>query len=737
MFLLPLFTVAQTVGGKIVGRNNEPLVGATVVWVGTDRGVVTDDKGEFVLDAQNVTNKNLVVRYTGYVADTVNVANETFILHKLTETKSLDEVVITAKRDDAYISSVNPIKTEVISAQELTKAACCDLAGCFGGNASVQPTTTNVVTNSQELRILGLSGVYNQTLFDGMPLIQGLSYTYGVSSIPGPLVGNIYVAKGTTSVIQGYESISGQINVEPKEPGKSEKLFLNLYANSFLEKQGNAIFSTSIGKRKEWSNMVAVHTVQPANKIDRDGDNFLDLPLLTRYMVHDKIKYRDDKSFGFNTRIGLMYLDEERVGGQQHFNPATEQGSSTVYGQTVHIQQPAVYTKTGYRFNADNAITFIGSAFYQKQSAWFGQTAYLAEQQSAYANAQYEHRWKGKHDFKTGASFRSFDLTERVGFSDNPLNKTFAGNYSKHETVPGIFAENVFHWKDDKVSLITGVRADQHNRVGMRVTPRAMLRVQPNEQYTFRASVGTGWRTVNVFSENVNLLASQRDVVFTEALLPEEAINYGVNAVRTFTGVNVTGSLSADFYRTDFRNQIFPDYDTDPTKAFINNFTGLSASNGFQTDASFTFYKVFTVKASYNYLDVYRRVNGQKITLPFNPLHKVLTALSYEPKSEKWHVDLNGHWYGEQKLPVTASLSPENPMPERSKPYALVNAQFAKTWKRFEVYAGCENVFDFRQKQPIVSWENPFSPYFDTASVWGPTRGREAYVGIRYIIKLM
>src|SRR5687767_2624918 len=202
-------------------------------------------------------------------------------LKDTTKPRILTDVLIEGNRRPSYISS-NPIKTEVISSLELKKAACCDLAGCFETQASVQPQTTNIITNSKELRILGLSGIYNQVLVDGFPMIQGLTYTYGISSIPGPLVENIFVAKGAASVLQGYESISGQINVLTKEPDKADKLFLNGYINSFAEKHINAFYSA---KKNKWSNITAIQVVQPAGKVDKDEDTFIDVPLLTRYMI--------------------------------------------------------------------------------------------------------------------------------------------------------------------------------------------------------------------------------------------------------------------------------------------------------------------------------------------------------------------------------------------------------------------------------------------------------------------
>lgn len=739
-FIMGISSYAQTLKGKVVEKTDkgtEPIAGASVYWLNTTIGITTDKNGEFEIKADSIQDKRLIVRYIGYKTDTIDNPNKIHITINLKEdSKTLNEVTISGERPDVFIPSTVPIKTEIITQKELTKGACCDLAGCFNTSASVQPTVTNIVTNAQELRVLGLSGIYNQVLIDGMPLIQGLSYTYGISSIPGTLVDNIYVSKGANSVLQGYESMSGQINVELKEPDKSVPMeigMLNLYINSFLEKQFNANYSSRLGREKKWSNITAVQTVQPANKIDNDDDNFLDLPLLTRYMFYDKIKFSSQDSIGFSTYIGLGYLNEQRIGGQKNFNPATDKGDTLIYGQTTNIQQPEIYTKTGFRFNPKNAITLISSAFQQQQNSYFGETNYKAEQTNFYANLQYELKWRKNNELKTGSSFRYHNLEENISFTHNIINKTYGGKHLLNEQITGAFAESIFRFYDDRLMFIAGIRVDNHPAIGGRnfITPRALLKYEIAEQTNFRASIGKGWRTVNLFSENINLLASQRDITVTEILNPEEAINYGANFTHNFEKEKISGSFSIDFYRTQFQNQIFPDYDTDPTKAYISNFTGISVSNGFQSEVNLKFHKVFSVKVAYNYLDVYRIVNGSKYVLPFNSTHKILSTLSYKPFSEKWHFDTNIHWYGEQNLPNTSANPIEFQRPEKSKPYTLINVQFTKSWTKFETYIGCENTFDFRQKQPITSWQNPFSPYFDTSSVWGPTRGREWYLGIR------
>lgn len=728
--LFPYALFSQSILGKVTNEKNEPLIGANVFWANTTIGTTSGNKGEFELTKKNVSSRLLIVSYIGHISDTLEIKNQTFVVFKLKESEMLNEVVVRSKRDGVIISNFKAIKTEQITQTELGKAACCDLAGCFETQTTVQPQTTNVITNSKELRILGLSGVYNQVLIDGFPMIQGLSYTYGISSIPGTLVDNIYVSKGANSVLQGFESISGQINVETKEPDKTDKLFLNAYINSFSEKHLNANYAIKKGK---WSNLTAVHTVQPANEFDKDDDTFLDLPKLTRYMISNKLKYGNDNDWGWNSRISLRFVNEQRIGGQTNFNADTDKGSTAVYGQTVNINQPEIWTKTGFRLNDQNNFVLFASSFYQDQKSYFGTVKYDANQTNFYGNLQYEYSY-GENSLKTGFSFRHLNLDEDVAFTDNALQRTYAGNYLRQENIAGVFAENTLKLLNDKLTWIAGIRVDNHNQFGTILTPRTLLKYDITPNTIIRANIGTGWRTVNLFSENIGLLVSSRDIVFAEQLEPEKALNTGINFTQKFNGENVTGFFSADYYRTDFQNQIFPDYDTDPTKAIIENFTGKSVSNTFQAEVYLNFWRQFEFKTGYSFLDVYREIDGEKVLLPFNPRHKVVTTLSYKPLSNKFHFDMNIHWYGQQRLPNTKSNPPQFQRPDFSENYMLFNAQFTYNLNKFELYAGCENIFDFRQERPIIGWQEPFGQYFDTSSVWGPTRGREIYIGIRFKI---
>jgi outer membrane receptor for ferrienterochelin and colicins len=737
--LCPAIAVqAQTLKGKIFGEagaEKEILPGASVHWIGTDTGAAANENGVYELPLTGITDRRVVAQSTGYLSDTISVGDRTYlsiVLHK--DAQLLKEVTI-SDRSGAYVAHLSVSQTAVINQRELSKAACCDLAGCFGTQASVQPQTTNVVTNAQELRILGLSGVYNQVLYNGFPMIQGLSYTYGISTYPGSLVENIYVSKGTTSVLQGFESISGQINLVSRQPDKTDRLYVNGYLNSFGEAHLNVNVAGAVGKKKKWHSLLAAHMVQPARKTDGNKDGFLDLPMLTRYMLANNWTYGNDRKKGWATQIGLRITDENRVGGQMAYNAAADKGSNKVYGQAVHFTQPELYGKSTYRLNDDHAVVLMVSGFMHDQTSWFGTTSYKAQQQSGYANLQHEWQWREQHLLRYGASYRYLELNEQIGFTDTLLQRGYAGNYNTRLRVPGVFAENTFHWAEDKVILIAGVRADRHQQWGTRLTPRAMVKYAMNEQHTLRASAGTGWRQVNLFSEQPNLLVSSRNIVFSETLHPEAAFNWGVSHTYRFTAGKTTGTLSGDFYSTRFTNQFFPDYDTDPTRTYIRNFYGISRSNGLQLEGSFMFFKQLEFRTAYNYLHVYRVEKGTKNSLPFNPRNRAMAAVSFRTKNNRWQADANTHWFDKMKLPDTRSNPEAYRRPLYSVPYVTLNIQGTFRWKQLDVYAGCENITNYRQADPIISADNPFGKYFDLSSVWGPTRGRELYVGVRYSIK--
>jgi hypothetical protein len=262
-----------------------------------------------------------------------------------------------------------------------------------------------------------------------------------------------------------------------------------------------------------------------------------------------------------------------------------------------------------------------------------------------------------------------------------------------------------------------------------------MVRYLPFRNTDIRLSAGSGWRTVNLFAENPNLLTSGRNVVFIENPEAEESINLGMNVTQRFRIRESSFTATADVYHTRFSNQVFPDYDTNPELAIIYNYRGTSVSNGIQVELMTSIIKRIETRLAYNYLDVFREGQDGKYVLPYNPEHRVLAVVSYHTPQPGWQFDINLHWYGRQRIPFSNDNSDGYGLLSYSDPYSIANLKLAHSTNQFDFFVGCENIFDFRQIRPIQSWENPFSTSFDTSFAWGPTRGREFFVGIVYRVK--
>ncbi len=685
----------------------------------------TDSLGKLMITWPAETERlKVMVSAEGYESDSSELAYSPRLIFRLEALRNLPAVEVQAQKQGAFLEKTAVIKTEVINRQELKKAACCDLAGCFETQGTVQPQVSNVLSNAKELRILGLAGVYNQILVDGSPTVLGLSYPYGVSGIPGPLVENIYVSKGANSVLQGFESISGQINVLTSEPEKAERLKSSFYVNQFGEAHLNAAISE---KSEKHSRVMGIHLVNPAGRRDRDGDNFLDVTRLQRRMIFLNGKWNSEKVLG---EYGLRLSREDRSSGQYEFDAEKDRGSPRIYGQTIGFYQVDGRKRLEYRFRENQRLLLQVAAQFHSQDSWFGTLHYQGKQSLAYGNLQHELLWKG-HILRSGISQRLLNAREEIALNGDPAGRDFAGQYRKEEFIPGLFAENTFSFQEDRIKLITGIRADHHNQLGWKAVPRLMLRWDIREHSILRANAGRGWRTLNLFNDHSQILAGNRNLVRSENPAAESAWNAGMSFTRNLDWKGITGYLSADAYFTDFQNQIFPDY-TASGQVLMQNFGGISRSLYGQLEGKLQFPGGLSLRFSYSYTENYRQENAEKKILPFTPLHRGLLALSYRTAARSWQFDLNQHFYGTQYLPDTR-LNPEpyqNPL--QSPAYQMLNLQIIRFQGKFDFYAGCENVFDFRQKRPITAWQEPFSPWFDTAGVWGPTRGREFYCGVRF-----
>lgn len=732
LFLILVVATAfgQHITGIVTDIMGKPLVGANIKWENHPIGAVTTTDGTFEIQDIVDSTRILYISYVGFLTEKIIVKNITHWEVQLIEDATLQEVNITAKGSATRFAN-DVAKVEVLGVREIQRAACCSLAGCFSTNSNVEANVTNVVTDAKELRILGLSGVYNQVLVDGLPLIQGLAYPYGPNSYPGTMIEKIFVTKGANSVLQGFESISGQINMEFHQPESAPTLFLNAFANSFGETQYNVNYMV---KKPSWSNLSIAHLTTPATNIDRDKDGFRDIVRTNRISLYNRWSYDNPDKPKWRTYIAVRYLNENREGGLTSFDRKIHRGTSSIYGQNVHMHHGDITTKTNFILNEKTSIIMLNSAFLHEQESYFGVKHYLGKQFNLTSTLYVDYYYGSQnHNLKAGVSHRHNRLREDVQFLEPMPFLDYEGQYLTDYDIPGLFVENKL--TISKFTILTGLRYDHFGSFGWKLTPRLLVRAHLSDDTDIRFNIGKGYRIAHIFSENSSLLAGNRSLQLANDLAPEEAINTGLNFIQNFKWNDISITLSGDAYLTFFQNQIFPDFDKKINTAIVSNFFGRSISNSYQLENKWIFSQQFDIKVAYNYLEVYRVNEGVREQLPFVPTHKWSANTSYSLPNDKWQFDMTYRWIGSKRLPSTSDYPEQYRLPSTSPSYSQIDFQITRRWKVFQIYGGIENIFDFRQQFPILGYDQPFSEYFDPAFNWGPTKGREFYLGVRYSLK--
>ncbi len=643
--------------------------------------------------------------------------------------KNLSEVRVVAGKSSTYINGYNPFRTEVITGKELVKAACCNLSESFETNPSVDVSYSDAVTGSKQIQLLGLAGIYTQLTVENLPGPRGIATPLGLNSIAGPWVESIQLTKGIGSVINGYESIAGQINVELKKPETSEKLYLNGYLNNMAKGDMNLNMAQKIGKK--WSTGFLLHDDFLNNKTDVNKDGFRDLPTGNLFSGINRWQYQGTK--GLMSQFGVKVLVDSRTGGSMSFNPSEDKFSTNQYGLGISTKRYEGFGKIGYVFPANwKSVGLQLSAFDHTQNSYFGLTRYDANQKNFYSNLIYQSIiGTTANKFKTGISFTYDQYNETLNIN----------NYKRTEAVPGAFFEYTYSYKE-KLNVVAGIRADHNSLFGWFATPRLNVRYQPATNTTIRLSAGRGQRTANIFAENTGVLASARqiNIVTTESgkaygLDPEVAWNKGISIDQKFKLFNKGFTLGIDFFRNDFSNQVVVDLE-DPRQVKFYNLQGKSYSNSFQTELSFMPVKKLDVRLAYRYFDVKTTYGNQLLQRPFNAKNRAFANIAYAVKD--WKFDYTINFIGQKRIPATAENPKEYQLQTYSPSYIMMNAQVSKSLekdKQFDVYAGGENLTNYFQKIAIIAAAQPFSPYFDASMVWGPITGRLLYIGFRYSIK--
>ncbi|MAW83188.1 MAG: hypothetical protein CL832_01895 [Crocinitomicaceae bacterium] len=717
-----------------------PLTGVNVYYPSSNSGTITNSDGFFNI-AKNSNYKTLIFSYTGYQTDTLEINNKKEINIVMSEGKILEDLIVEFKKGSYTFSKMDPRNAHNIGQDELRKAACCNLAESFETNPSIDATFTDAITGTKQIQMMGLSGKYVQMLSGNIPIIRGISILNGLRQIPGSFIHEMAVSKGSGSVLNGYESMVGQININLKQPENAEKLHLNFYLNQGGRSEYNAFFSKKFNNK--WSTTFLAHYEDQQRTNDRNKDGFLDNPLRNDFVFHNQWNYRSKL---IHMELGINGVTGKTESGkkQKWFDNAIPLD----YGVDMTTNKINGFAKIGYLFPNDDfkSLALQLSSTYNKQNSTIGPTVYIGSQYSGYANLIYQQEVginKDENYFKVGASCQLDSLTENVqSFTVHPPINRFL------EIVPGIFGE--FTHNSEKFGLITGLRGDYTSFYNtFFLTPRLHFRYSPNTDLAFKFMAGSGRRTPFILMENMGYMASSRNWIIDENVYgiqglmddvgQEYSWNLGLAMVKEFTFLNRDGVLTLDAYHTSFINQLVIDLYQSARELHFYALNGKSFSNSFQAEINFSVNRRLDIRAAYRFLDVQTKYKSGLIEKPLLSKHRGFLNIAYSTrkiKNRQWKIDLTTQWIGSQRIPFTGDNDSVFQLAERSEGYLLLNGQLTRTFgKKLDAYLGVENALNYRQENPILSSEDPYSEHFDSALIWAPIFGRMVYLGVRFTIK--
>ena len=617
-----------------------------------------------------------------------------------------------------------------ITDKELLKAACCNLSESFETNATVDVSYSNAVSGTKQLKMLGLDQKYVYLTKELLPEVRGISSAYGLNFIPGRWIHGIQLVKGAGSVTNGYESIVGHINTELYKSDTKAKTSLNFFGDTESRFEGNFVHNDRINDK--WTQSILLHGNALIEKVDHNDDGFRDQPIGRGMNMSYLLNYNDLDKSGLATHFGLSYVNDHRQGGEVDFIEKYHKLTTQKYGIGVDIQRFQFWNKTGYVFPGKpyQSIGWMNQFTYQEQDSYFGLRTYDADQKTLYSNLIFESiLGHTGHKYKTGVSFL-YDTYDEL------YNLIF---YKRDETVPGAFAE--YTYSGDKLTVVAGARVDFHNLAGTQFTPRLNVKYDVTPKTILRASAGRGFRTANIFAESQSYLASNRQIQIVDnggdiyGLNPEIAWNYGMSLQQEFRVFGRKSTIVADFFRTDFQDQVVIDLDNSPQNIMFYNLDGKSYANSFQVQWDFQPVRRLEARIAYKYYDTQTDYLSGSKELPFTSQHRGFLNLNYstlrKAAGQQWSFDTTLQWVGEQRLPDSFSNPVQFQSPEYGESHFLLNAQIARNFNKvIRVYVGADNLLSYTQDNAIVDAQNPFGNYFDGGMIYAPVMPANIYFGI-------
>ena len=707
--------------------------------------------------AATISSFAQVVDQHGHAIDTTDIYGE--------RADSLDAAVFVSRQAGNFLSKGKEIRTEVISAAGLCKMACCNLAESFENSASVTVGYSDAVTGARQIRLLGLSGVYTQMLDETRPVMRGLSAPFGLSYVPGQWLESIQIAKGSSSVINGVECMTGQINMEHRKPTDEKPLFINAAVMSDTKMDLNVASSLQMGYK--WSTVILGHVSGNIAPHDMDGDSFLDEPKMLQFNLSNRWLYMADN--GVQVRFGVRALQDSRLGGQmlegedgRHvfydkdtYKLVPEFGQPNPWGSDILNRSINGYLKVGVPLNEDNSqnVALIADYAYQDMDSYFGATRYIAGQHSAFANLLYQNVISDAHRFTLGlnGTFDRYneDFGRHVVFQDVDYNgKTDLAN-------AGVFGEYTFS-AEDKFTAIVGLRGDWFNHVTadaakFRISPRVTLKYMPIDEIVIRANGGRGLRYSTPLVDNIGVFSTGKQFLgaYNEHIL-EDAWTFGGNLTYYMPfGASSNTYLSFDYFRTQFAQQMVVDYGQTMIDFYALD-GRQSFTDNYQIDFSVDPVERFNITATFRYTNARIEFKDSKapVERPMTSRFKGVLNFQYATNLNKWIFDFTASLNGScrvydfmEKINVDGSMTaqPKEGVARmykngRTPVYPLLYAQVTRRFKGWDVYVGAENLTGFRQRDAIIGASNPAQPYFDASCIWGPLMGFKAHAGFRFTL---
>lgn len=758
--LCTLGASAQDITGRVLDAAGNPLPGASVYWADTNVGEAADMNGNFRIHRVKGYDK-LVGSFLGYTNDTITTDKTTTeAIFNLIEGVAVESVVVEGNLRGNYISHEGILKNENISFAGLCKMACCNLAESFENSASVTVGYSDAISGARQIKMLGLAGTYTQILDENRAIMRGLSAPYGLGYTPGMWLNSIQVSKGISSVTAGHEAVTGQINLEHRKPTDEERFFLNLYLDNELKPEINLSTALPVTKDKRLSTVILAHASADTHNFDHNGDGYRDLPMARQFNIANRWLYQGEN--GIQVRWGAKYVNDHRVGGQIGFKESMKEDKDgkawydwwreeNLYGSVVANQEANAYFKMGKPvgaavFNKEESsemrsnVAMIVDYDYFTEDAIFGaDKGYLGGQHMANLNLMYTHYFTYNSSLATGITASSRwvkeELTDRLWGDSNALR-----NFDRNESEIGAYAEYTYNIKE-KFSVVAGLRYDYNAYFRKHlVTPRGHIKWNITPTTVIRGSAGLGYRPTDIITDNIGIMATGRRIVFDTPFgrdfdRMESALTAGGSLAQTISTVNYRDmTISFDYFRTELFHSVIVDQERDAENIYIYTTDGKSYTNTYQADLSWAPAERLDIFATFRYTNskyTITRADGteQLVERPLVSRFKTLLNVQYATRMRKWTFDVTAQLNGKSRIPTQTGNIEDSTL---SPIYPMFFAQVTRKIKMWDIYLGCENIAGFRQENPILGAENPYSPAFNSSCVWGPLMGRKIYIGVRF-----